>query len=86
MQNWMERFLSERTESRKDELLGEFARRFLMAVGYDAYEIRDLVDLSRVNPAKVKELLHAKTEEARKIEDAVKTPRRIHRFDEPLDD
>jgi hypothetical protein len=76
--------MSERTESRKDELLGEFARCFLMAVGYDAYEIRNLVDLSRVDPAKVKELLHAKTEDARKIEDVMKNPTRMHRFDEPL--
>jgi hypothetical protein len=78
--------MAERTESRKRELLGEFAQRFLMAVGYGADEISGLVDLSRVDPAKVKELLHAKTEEAKKIEDAVKNPRRIHRLDEPLDD
>jgi hypothetical protein len=77
--------MSESSESRKDELLGEFARCFLIAVGYDADEINDLVDLSRVDPAKVKELLHAKTEEARKIEEALKTPPRIHRLDEPLD-
>lgn len=78
--------MAERTESRKRELLGEFAQKFLMAVGYSDYEISGLVDLSRVDSAKIKELLHAKTEEARKIEDAVKNPRRIHRFDEPLDD
>jgi hypothetical protein len=76
--------MSEPMRSRKDEILGEFARKFLMAVGYDADELRGLLDLSRVDPVKVKELLHAKTEEARKIDDAVKTPRRIHRFDEPL--
>jgi hypothetical protein len=78
--------MAERTESRKRELLGEFAQKFLMAVGYSDYEIGNLGNLSTVNPAKIKELLHAKTEEARKIEDAVKNPRRIHRFDEPLDD
>jgi hypothetical protein len=76
----------EDSELRKRALLGEFAQKFLMAVGYSAYEISDLVDLSRVDPAKIKELLHAKTEEARKIEWALKNPRRIHRFDEPLDD
>jgi hypothetical protein len=76
--------MAERTESRKRELLGEFAQEFLMAVGYDADEISGLVDLSRVDPAKVKELLHAKTEEARKIEDVVKHPPDVHRFDEPL--
>jgi hypothetical protein len=78
--------MSEIMESRKRKLLGEFAQRFLMAVGYDSYEISALGDLSILDPAKIKELLHAKTEEARKIEDAVKNPRRIHRFDEPLDD
>lgn len=78
--------MAEGTESRKRELLGEFAEKFLMAVGYSADEISGLVDLSRVDPAKIKELLHAKTEEARKIEGAVKNPRRIHRLDEPLDD
>ena len=55
-----------------------------MAVGYSGYEVSALGDLSRIDPAKVKELLHAKTEEAMKIEDALKNPRRIHRFDEPL--
>lgn len=78
--------MSEHTESKKRELLGQFAQKFLMAVGYSEYEISGLVDLSRVDPARIKELLHAKTEEAKKIEDAVKNPRRIHRFDEPLDD
>jgi hypothetical protein len=76
--------MSEGMDSRKRELLGEFARKFLMAAGYSGYEISALGDLSTVDPAKIKELLHAKTEEARKIEDAVKNPRRIHRFDEPL--
>lgn len=76
--------MSERTESRKHELLGEFARKFLMAVGYSSYEISALGDLSKVDPAKIKELLHAKTEETKKIEDAVKEPRRVHRFDEPI--
>jgi len=76
--------MSEQSDSRKHELLGEFARRFLMAVGYSSYDIGALGDISRVDPAKIKELLHAKTEEAKKIEDAVKEPRRIHRFDEPI--
>lgn len=78
--------MSENDELRKRDLLGEFAKKFLMAVGYSADEISGLVDLSRVDPAKIKELLHAKTEEAKKIEDTVKHPPRIHRFDEPLDD
>jgi hypothetical protein len=34
--------MSERTESRKRELLGEFAEKFLMAVGYSGYEISAL--------------------------------------------
>jgi len=76
--------MSERMEERKNKLLGEFAQRFLMAVGYSEYEISELGDLSKIDPAKVKEKLHAKTEEARKIEDAVKNPARFHGLDEPL--
>ncbi|MGA2310268.1 MAG: hypothetical protein ABSG57_12080 [Candidatus Bathyarchaeia archaeon] len=76
--------MSERTESRKRELLGEFAEKFLMAVGYSGYEISALGDLSTIDPAKIRELLHAKTEEAKKIDWLLKNPPRIHRFDEPL--
>jgi hypothetical protein len=76
--------MSEDSELRKRELLGEFARKFLMAVGYTGYEISAIGDLSTVKPAKIRELLHAKTEEARKIDWLLKNPPRIHRFDEPL--
>ena len=76
--------MSENRELRKRELLGQFAQKFLMAVGYSEYEVSGLGDLSNVDPAKIKEMLHAKTEEARSIEWALKNPRRVRRFDEPL--
>ena len=54
---------------------GEFAREFLKAVRYHDDEIALLGDLSRVSAAQVRELLVAKREEIKKIEDFARTPR-----------
>ena len=74
--------MAERTESRKRELLGEFAERFLKAVGYSNADIIGLGDLSRVDPSRIKEMLHVKVEEAKTMDWLKKNPPRIRRFDE----
>jgi hypothetical protein len=74
--------MSERTESRKRELLGEFAERFLRAAGYENADIVGLGDLSRVDPSRIKEMLHVKVEEAKKIDWLKKNPPPFRPFDE----
>jgi hypothetical protein len=66
--------MSETSSSERNRVRGEFAREFLKAVHYDDYEIAMLGDLSRVSAAQVKELLIAKRDEIRKIEDIVRNP------------
>lgn len=77
--------MSESSGSERDRVRGEFARLFLQAVHYDQDEIAMLGDLSRVSAARVKELLIAKRDEIRKIEDIVRNPppfRKLHEDDE----
>jgi hypothetical protein len=66
--------MSESGVSERDRLRGEFAKLFLQAVHYDQDEIAMLGDLSRVSAAQVKELLVAKRDEIKKIEDIVRNP------------
>jgi hypothetical protein len=78
-----ERFwMSERIESGKRTLLGEFAKQFLKAAGYSNADIVGLGDLSRVDPSRIKEMLHVKVEEAKKIDWLKKNPPPFRRLDE----
>jgi hypothetical protein len=62
---------------------GEFARLFLKAVHYDDDEISMLGDLSRVSAAQVKELLIAKREQIKKLEDVVRRQPPLKPFKKP---
>lgn len=66
--------VSETSGSERDRVRGEFAREFLKAVHYDDDEIAMLGDLSRVSAAQVKELLIAKRDEIKKLEEIVRNP------------
>jgi hypothetical protein len=74
--------MSEQGISERDRLRGEFAREFLKAVRYYDDEIAALGDLSRVSAAEVKELLIAKRDEIRKIEEIIRTPPPIRKLSE----
>lgn len=64
--------MSESGVSDRDRVRGEAARVFLKAVHYDEDEIAMLGDLSRLSSAKVKELLIAKRDQIKKLEDVVR--------------
>ena len=66
--------MSESGRAERDRVRGEFAMEFLKAVHYDDDEIAILGDLSKVSAAQVKELLIAKRDEIKKIEDIVQHP------------
>lgn len=73
--------MSESTISERDRVREEAARVFLKAVHYDDDEIALLGDLSRLSAAHVKELLIAKRDQIKKIEDIVRNPppfRKLH--------
>lgn len=64
--------MSESASSEHDRVRGEAARVFLKAVHYDPDETAALGDLSRLSAAQVKELLIAKRDQIKKLEDVVR--------------
>lgn len=74
--------MSESSRSERDRVRGEAARVFLKAVHYDDDEITLLGDLSRVSAAQVKELLEAKREQIKKLEDVVRRQPPVKPFNE----
>jgi hypothetical protein len=64
--------MSESGRAERDRLRGEAAMVFLKAVHYDDDEIAMLGDLSLLSVAQVKELLVAKRDQIKKLEDVVR--------------
>lgn len=64
--------MSESGRAERDRVRGEFARVFLKAVHYDDDEIAMLGDLSSVSAEQVKELLVAKRDQIKKLEEVVR--------------
>ena len=64
--------MSESSGSERDRVRGEAAKVFLKAVHYDDDEIAMLGDLSLLTAEQVKELLIAKRDQIKKLEDVVR--------------
>jgi hypothetical protein len=63
--------VSESSRFERDRVRGEAAKVFLKAVHYDDDEIAMLGDLSRLSAVQIKELLIAKRDQIKKLEDVV---------------
>jgi hypothetical protein len=67
--------MSEAQDAEQRRLLGGFAAAFLMAAGYNQYDVDRLEDLSDVCPERIRELLSAKLQEQKRVFEAAKNAR-----------
>lgn len=59
--------MSEARDAEQRRLLGGFAAAFLMAAGYNQYDVGKLEDLSDAGPERIRELLSAKLQEQKRV-------------------
>lgn len=67
--------MSEAQDAERRRLLGGFAAAFLIAAGYNQYDVDKLGDLSDVTVERIRELLSAKLQEQKRVFEAAKNAR-----------